>query len=183
MTTVQKPKKRVNSKSKGNGFESKIAKMLSTKFAPMKFVRTPGSGARVGGQNFGALGQFFSDDALKLFVGDVVPVNEKDCPKNFKFVIECKFYKDAEKIDGLLSGSSNIYKWVDVVLDDCKKVDKLGLAVFKWNNTPIYAAVTKDVGLPAEIARIILTNGIQVVYFDELLKFDDFWLNTEIKGG
>lgn len=179
MSEDSKPRKRINSKAKGNGFEGKIAKMLSQTFAPLKFARTPGSGARVGGQNFGAFGQFFSQEALNLFVGDVVPVNEQDYPKNFRFIVECKAYKDAEKVEHLLSGSSNIYKWMEEVLTDCAKVNKEGIVIFKWNNTPIYTAVTKDVILPTDTDRIILTNGIQVAHLDSLLKYLDFWLTDK----
>lgn len=180
MTEEKQKKKRVNSKAKGSGFEGKVSKILSEKFAPMKFARTPGSGARVGGQNFGAFGQFFSQEALNLFVGDVVPVNEQDCPKNFRFIVECKAYKEAEKLEALLSGSSNIYKWMDEVLVDCVKVGKDGIVIFKWNNTPIYAAVTKDVQLP-NVSKIVLTNGIQVCHLDSLLGYPDFWLIEKTK--
>ena len=175
MTEEKKPRKRVNSKAKGSGFELKVAKQLSSYFAPMKFARTPGSGARVGGKNFGTFGQFFSEEALNLFVGDVVPVNEKDCEKNFRFIVECKAYKDSDKLEGLLSGSSNIYEWMKEVLVDCVKVNKDGIVIFKWNNTPIYVAVTKDIILPENLRRIILVNGIQVAYFEDLVQFKDFW--------
>lgn len=178
MTEVveQKPKKkRVNSKGKGGAFESKIAKLLGSTFAPMKFARTPGSGARVGGQNFGTFGKFFSQEALNLFVGDVVPVNEQDNPKAFRFIIECKSYKDADKLENLLHGNSNIYGWMNEVLVDCAKVNKDGIVIFKWNNTPIYAAVTSEIELPIDVPRVVLINGIQVCHLDKLLAFQDFW--------
>jgi hypothetical protein len=172
------PKKRVNSKAKGSGFEGKVSKILSESFAPMKFARTPGSGARVGGQNFGAFGKFFSQEALNLFVGDVVPVNEQDCENNFRFIVECKAYKDAEKLEALLSGSSNIYKWMEEVLVDSSKVERDGIVIFKWNNTPLYAAVIESITLP-NIPRIILNNGIQVVHLQQLLEFKEFWFKPK----
>ena len=178
MNEEKKPRKRINSKSKGNGFEGKVAQILSASFDPMKFARTPGSGARVGGQNFGAFGQFFSQEALNLFVGDVVPVNEKDCEKDFRFIVESKAYKDADKRENLLHGNSNIYGWMEEVLVDCAKVKKDGIVIFKWNNTPIYTAVTKDVHLPENVKRIVLTNGIQVSHLEELLQHKDFWLKA-----
>ena len=181
MSEEKPKKKRVNSKAKGSGFEGKVSKILSETFAPMKFARTPGSGARVGGKNFGAFGQFFSEAALNLFVGDVVPVNEQDCPKDFRFIVECKAYKDADKLEALLSGSSNIYAWMQEVLTDCVKVNKEGIVIFKWNNTPIYAAVTPQTGLPQDIKRIILNNGIMVCHLDDLLKVTDFWLKDRTK--
>lgn len=175
---IKPKKKRVNSKGKGNGFENKISKIFAEAFAPMKFARTPGSGARVGGQNFGVFGSMFSQESLNMFVGDVVPINEQDCERNFRFTVECKAYKDPDKLEALF-GASNIYKWMEEVLVDCVKVKKEGIVVFKWNNTPIYTAVTKDVELPADIKRIVLTNGIQVAHLDDLLKYADFWLKTK----
>jgi len=68
-TPVEGKKRRVNSKSKGNGFEGTIAKKLSAALAPLNFIRTPGSGARVGGKNFETIGKLFGEDALKIFVG------------------------------------------------------------------------------------------------------------------
>jgi hypothetical protein len=175
-STTEKPKKkRVNSKAKGSGFEGKVAKILSNTFSPMKFAKTPGSGARVGGQNFGLFGKFFSQEALNLFVGDVVPVNEQEFPKNFRFIVECKFYKDPDKLENLLSGNSNIYGWMNEVLVDCAKVHKDGIVIFKWNNTPIYAAVTSEIKLPDGVDHITLTNGIQVSHLDDLLAQKDFW--------
>jgi hypothetical protein len=73
----EKKPKRFNSKAKGSGFENQVAKKLSTALAPLKFIRTPGSGARVGGKNFQAYGELFGQEALNIFVGDVVPVNQK----------------------------------------------------------------------------------------------------------
>ena len=177
----EKPKRRVNSKAKGGAFESKISKILTSNFQPMKFAKTPQSGGRVGGQNFGLFGKFFSKDALNLFVGDVVPVNEADCEQDFRFVIECKAYKDSEKMEHLLYGNSNIYGWMEEVLVDCVKVKKDGIVIFKWNNTPIYTAVTEKIVLPDGIKKITLTNGIQITYLNDLLTYKEFWLTTRNK--
>ena len=168
-------KRRVNSKAKGSGFEGKVSKIFGAAFAPMKFARTPGSGARVGGQNFGTFGKFFSEEALNLFVGDVVPINEQDCEKKFRFIVECKAYKDPDKLEALF-GASNIYKWMEEVLVDCVKVKRDGIVVFKWNNTPIYVAVIKDIELPTDVKRLVLTNGIQVAHLEDLLPHKAFWL-------
>lgn len=176
MTEKITPKKRVNSKNKGSGNERVIANLLSDTFKPLKFMRTPGSGAVIGGKNFDFLGQFMSDEAKSVFVGDVICVNEKDHSCKFLRVIEAKFYKDAEKMEHLLNGKSKIYSWMEEVLTDAEKVqDKEGIVICKWNNTPHYAAVTKDTILP-DINKIVLINGIQVCYLSELLKFKDFWI-------
>ena len=76
----EKPKRKMRpggGKAKGNGFEGQIAKKLSTALAPLNFMRSPGSGARVGGKNFEKFGEMFGEEALAIFVADVVPINEK----------------------------------------------------------------------------------------------------------
>ena len=83
-------------KAKGNGFEGKIAKSLSTALAPLTFIRSPGSGARVGGKNFETFGKMFGEEAMKIFVGDVVPTNEKDTNTIFYWSIECKSYAKSD---------------------------------------------------------------------------------------
>jgi len=172
-------KKRVNSKAKGNSFEGTVAKKLSETFDPLKFSRTPGSGARIGGKNFGAFGQFFSDAVKSVFVGDIVPMNEDDHGMKFTKVVECKFYKDPEKMEMLLNGKSKIYGWLQEVLIDAKKVEgKTGIVIFKWNLTPIYCAVSAGTQLPECINKIVIQQNIQVCHFDELLKHREFWITT-----
>lgn len=131
-------------KAKGSNFESQVAKKLSTALSPLKFIRTQGSGARVGGKNFEALGQMFGEDALKLFVGDVVPVNEKEAGVVFKHSIECKFYKTPDSFTSLVSGTANVFKWMQESIDDAVKVNRNPLLIFKWNQTPIFVACNWD---------------------------------------
>src|SRR5271167_5185489 len=99
-------------KSKGNSFEGQVANKLSAGLAPLKFIRTQGSGARVGGKNFETLGQMFGEDALKLFVGDVVPVNEKNAGVTFLHAIECKSYKTPDNFTSMVAGTGNVFKWM-----------------------------------------------------------------------
>lgn len=132
-------------KSKGSGFEGKVAKLLSSALPPLNFIRTQGSGARVGGKNFETIGKMFGADALKLFVGDVTPVNETEAQVRFKFCVETKFYKTPDTFNQLLSGSANIYKWMEEIIIDAAKIDKIPILIFKWNNTPIYAIDRKSV--------------------------------------
>ena len=165
-------------KAKGNGFENTVAKKLTSALDPLKFIRTQGSGARVGGKNFETIGQMFGEDALKLFVGDVVPVNETAAKVRFNFSIECKFYKTPDSFTSLVAGSANLFKWMQEAIDDAKKIDKVPLLIFKWNNTPIFAAGLHDDMTPE--AKISLTqNGrtIDVFYLDDLLLIKDFWFS------
>ena len=180
MTEEIKPKKRVNSKSKGSGNEGAIAKLLSASLAPLNFVRSPGSGARVGGQNFEKFGKMFGVDALKIFVGDVVCLNERDHGLEFKFSVEAKFYKTSDNFSSLFTGKANVYKWFEESVVDAVKTDKHPILICKWNNTPQFAVLGKDIEIPAGINTIVLINGIQVCYLADLLQHRDFWVHKTI---
>jgi hypothetical protein len=174
MSEVKETKKRVNSKSKGANWENKVAKTLAENLPPLKFKRTQQSGAIVGGKNFQTTGQLFSVSALNLFVGDVMATNEDECDVRFRFVIECKAYRDEEKLSALLSGKSKIYEWLGEVDIDKVKVDKEGIVIFKFNNGKPYVAVNADVKLPVNF--ITLIDGCKVCLFEDLLKHRDWWL-------
>ena len=169
-------------KAKGSGFEGQVAKKLSAKLAPLNFIRTQGSGARVGGKNFETIGQMFGDDALKLFVGDVVPVNEKQAGVRFKHSIECKSYKTPDNFTALVAGTANIFKWMKEAEEDAVKVKRNPLLIFKWNNTPIFVAMSNQQMHPY---RLTLSQGgevIYVAYLDELLNFPAFWYDSVIQS-
>jgi hypothetical protein len=164
-------------KAKGNGFENTVAKKLSDALKPLKFIRTQGSGARVGGKNFEALGQMFGEEALKLFVGDVVPVNEKEAGVQFRFSIECKSYKTPDGFTSLVAGTSNVFKWMQESEDDAVKIDRQPLLIFKWNNTPIFVAGLQHHlhGLHAKLTLTQNNKTIDVCYLDDLLQIPTFW--------
>ena len=164
-------------KAKGNGFEGVVAKKLSESLSPLKFIRTQSSGARVGGKNFETLGQMFGADALKLFVGDVVPVNEKEAGVVFKHSIETKFYKTPDNFTALVAGTANVFRWMIEAEEDAVKVGRSPLLIFKWNNTPIFTAVS---GIGIEPNRLELRKdgkSIYVTYLDDLLKYPQFWFD------
>ena len=176
----EKPKKkRINSKSKGNGNELKLSKILAEHLAPLKFVRTQSSGAFTGGKNFAVRKHLFSEEVLKMFVGDIAPTNEADCEVNFRFVIEAKAYKAADSFDSLFTGKNKIYGWLDEVSVDCVKINKPGIVIFKFNNTPYYCAVRHDIVLP--ISYMTLPSGDKVCYLMELLKYKNFWFTSKEK--
>ena len=192
-----KPKRKLKpgmGKAKGSGFEGAVAKKFSTALAPLKFIRTQGSGARVGGKNFETLGQMFGEEALKLFVGDVVPVNEKEAGVTWLHSVECKFYKTQDPFTSLVSGTANIFKWMDESVTDAIKINKIPLLVFKWNNTPIFVAI-RDADLGAMSVRSLLDGKAQytpavkianekmamsIFYLDELLKCSSFWVDSRV---
>jgi hypothetical protein len=145
----------------------------------------------VGGKNFETMGKMFGADALKLFVGDVVPTNERDSNLTFLWSVETKFYKTQDSFTSLASGSANLYKWFKESEEDAKKIDKQPMLVFKWNHTSIFVAVSilhsnealmriNDVeNEPSSCFSISRKDNTPlVVYeFEELLKFPSFWYN------
>jgi hypothetical protein len=166
-------------KAKGNSFENQVAKRLSEALGPLKFIRTQGSGARVGGKNYEALGQLFGEDALKLFVGDVVPVNEKESRVKFLYSIECKSYAKSDSFETMVAGNANIFKWMNESVDDAKKIDRIPMLVFKWNRTPTYVALLIE-DSEKEAARMTIQQGdltLSVFYLDDLLKNKNFWIS------
>ena len=171
------PKKKINSKSKGSGFEGQVAKKLTSALAPLTFIRSPGSGARVGGKNYALFGKMFGDDAMKLFVGDVVPTNERDSNINFKFSIECKSYKTPDNFTALATGNANVYSWFEESVVDSVKIDKIPMLVFKWNHTPVFIAIEKTGDeLPVKPKfELVQERHLQIFLLDDLLQHPSFW--------
>ena len=167
-------------KAKGNGFEATIAKKLSTALDPLKFIRTQGSGARVGGKNFETIGQMFGEDALKLFVGDVVPVNEKQVGLTFKHSVECKAYKTPDTFPSLVAGTANVFKWMIEAEEDAVKVGRNPVLVFKWNNIQSMVGTFCETPCHRLILEAPHSKKIFVSYLDELLQHRDFWYETPL---
>lgn len=173
-------------KSKGNNFEGQIAKKLTAALAPLTFIRSPGSGARVGGKNFATFGKMFGEEAMKLFVGDVVPTNEKDVSLNFVFSIECKSYAKSDSFETMVAGNANIFKWMDESIVDAAKTNKLPILIFKWNHTPVYVATLP--GYRGKNPRLQLKQpredgserSLDIFYLDDLLTYPNFWMNSTL---
>lgn len=170
-----KKKKRINSKGKGNSNERAICKLLSEALNPFKFIRSQSSGAVIGGKNYETNAHLYSKDAMHFFVSDIVCSNEKDVGKQFRFAIEAKAYKEAERLEVLLNGKSKIYEWLEEVRIDSEKVDKEGIIIFKWNNTPYYVGVNPLIRLPTPVRTLILPTGDKVCHLKELLQYPAFW--------
>lgn len=170
-------KKRKNSKSKGNTYELKISKKLADKLSPLKFIRVPGSGARVGGVNFQKFGTLFSADSLNIFVGDVVASNEAEVGLKCKVNIECKSYATPDNVSLLIGGTSKIFGWMRESEIDAAKTGKVPILIFKWNRTDDFIA---SPFLPDECCKIILSRPeglpIKVGLLDDVLNVKDFWM-------
>jgi hypothetical protein len=168
-------KKRVASKAKGNTNERAICKILATELPPFKFIRSQGSGAIVGGKNFELNAHLYSQEALHYFVSDIICSNEKDVGKKFRWVIEAKAYKDAEKLEVFLNKKSKVYLWLEEVRIDAEKISKEGMVIFKFNNTPFYVAVNKEIQLPP-VDFILLPTGDKICHLLSLLEYKSFWV-------
>ena len=177
MSEEKKIVKKINSKSKGSGFESTIAKLFTETFAPIQFRRSQSSGAILGGQNQVHLHRF-SNDAKTLFIGDIVPTNEADVMRaedgfKFKFCIECKFYKEADTFAALFK-NPQILTWFNQVRIDSLKIDeKHPLLVFKFNHSPIYIGF--NIEAPSTVTRIIQINDVKFCLMEDALKDLSWW--------
>lgn len=165
----------VNGKRKGSGFERTIANLLSQNLNPLKFRKTEGSGAIVGGLNSKII-ENFSKEALRLFVGDVAPSNESSEGVYCRFCIECKFYKDQDKLNVLLNGKTKIHGWMDEIREDAKKLDIHPILIFKFNNTPVFVCIESTLHYPQGVQYLTLTNGDKVAHFDDVLAHKEWWL-------
>lgn len=167
--------KKGGGKGKGSGFENKIAKDLSEYLDPLKFRRSQQSGAIVGGMNEKLI-ENFAFEALRLFVGDVVPTNEaEESIPNFRFSIECKFYKDGDSLKTMLGSSAKVYGWMEEAKTDAAKLNIEPLLIFKFNHTPIFAGVDKNTDLPDDVDFMVLTTGDKVCLYDDLKNDKNWW--------
>lgn len=181
-------KKRINSKSKGNGYENTVSKLLIGALAPLKFRRSQSSGAILGGQNSKFLEQF-SLEARTLFVGDLVPSNESDIFRDFgwkfRFTLECKFYKNCETLDHLF-GNTKIAGWFEQAYNDSLKLGKEPLLIFKFNHTESFCACDISSKIPNNLSRSMIMNfpsgrSINIFLFKESLMDLEWWKKFETK--
>lgn len=123
----------VNGKQKGNGFERKVAKILSERFATYLgvatgFYRNRDSGSYFGGTNV----QRTQTHNLEYAVfGDLV------CPRNFLYGIECKFYKTPPSFRSIVEPQVTQWDdWLAQAEQDSSSAGKKMALVIKYNNTP-----------------------------------------------
>jgi hypothetical protein len=177
-SSSQTPKRRVNGKNKGSGFELIIAKLFSTVFSPLEFRRSQSSGAILGGQNHVNLHRF-SDAARVLFIGDITPTNEEDVFREqgwkFRFCIECKFYKDADIFKALFNNPQILQWWDQAKTDAAKVAGKEPLLIFKFNHTPVFMAF--EVSPPKLATRLVKVGELYICQLDDALN-DSAWFTT-----
>lgn len=165
-------------KAKGSNYEGQVAKKLSEALKPLNFIRTQGSGARVGGKNFETIGQMFGEESLKLFVGDVVPVNERQVGVTFKHAIECKAYKSPDTFPSLVSGTANVFKWMLEAEEDAIKVNRNPVLIFKWNNINSMVGTICEPPCHRLVIETPTGKKIFISLLDELLQHKEFWYDS-----
>lgn len=138
MTESVKPKKRVNSKSKGNRFERNVVELLDAKFSPLHFRRSSQSGAILGGKNVMHLHRY-STNIADQYTGDIVCINGV-----FGYSLECKSYKEPDSLNKILQNTSRINTWFSQCFTDSAKTGKKPLLIFTYNHHPIYSATFKS---------------------------------------
>jgi hypothetical protein len=110
----------LNSKVKGNSYENKICKILTSHFNE-KFTRVPSSGG-------------IHSLHAKQIAGDIVT------PDWFPFVIECK-KQQGWTLEQIIEGKGVFYRWWKQVCNDSKKVNKYPLLIFSKNYSQNYCAL------------------------------------------
>ena len=112
------------SKTKGSSFERETANKLSTLYNE-SFIRTPSSGAYVGGSNV-IRKEYLSDGQIQSFRGDIIP------PDDWKyFNVECKSYADFPFHQLLLSDDIRLLdEWTGQLLEVAEEND-LNLLILK----------------------------------------------------
>ncbi len=129
---------KVNGKNKGNGFERKIANLLSDRFVSYLgiekgFRRNPDSGSFFGGSNHSRTEVYDTEFAV---FGDLI------CPKKFKFSIECKHYKSAPTFQSILNEDVKQWDlWLEQASQDSKKSSREMLLIIKYNNVDEFVFV------------------------------------------
>jgi len=122
---------KVNGKNKGNGFERKIANLLSTRFETetglkSSFRRNSDSGSFFGGTNKQRTETHNLDYAV---FGDLIT------PKNFKFSIECKHYKTAPTFQSLVNHNITMWdSWLKQAQQDATSSNRKMCLIIKYNN-------------------------------------------------
>ena len=132
----------VNGKSKGSSFERKIANLLSARFEPFtgikqSFRRNADSGSYFGGSNQRRKETHDLDHAN---FGDLI------CPNNFKFSIECKFYKTGPTFSSIVKGK--IAQWDEWILQakqDAANSNKEMMLIIKYNGIDEIVFVEKQI--------------------------------------
>jgi len=160
-----------NSKKKGNRGELELVHILEDRFGKGLFKRVPSSGAYVGGKNR-YTNENLSQEQKETLSSDIIT------PKNFKFSIEHKFYKDISFWE-LFSDKSKWNIWIEQVDSDSDFVNKKPLLVIKYNGHKRIVLIKENDLLDESIKVYFKWKDRLVVMLSDLLGLDDkFWFDT-----
>lgn len=124
-----------SNKNKGSQWERDIAKFLTATLGG-SFIRTPHSGAYVGGKNAHRK-DTLSDGQIAASKGDIIP------PDDLKMVIEAKAYREFP-FHQLLSGSCRqLDEWIAQTLV-CISEGDVWFTIFKINNRGSYVCFSDE---------------------------------------
>jgi hypothetical protein len=159
------------SKNKGNTWERDIANHLSALFNA-KFIRTPGSGGYVGGQNTQRKAQLDAGQ-VQGFKGDIIPPSEWT-----SFNCEAKNYADFQ-FHQLYSGEvKQLETWLGQLMQVADPND-MNILLFKITRKGKYVAVANNPDWDQSQPH---TNYTSVTYGDwQIFDYDTFWQqNAEV---
>lgn len=161
------------SKTKGSKFERGIASALSDRFFHIygvknSFITNAGSGSRFGGQNSKRLDATHDRHHL---VGDITPPDT-----NFKFVIECKHYKDPVTFMSVVKQSIGQWDgWINQVETDAVSSGKLPMLVIKYNLVPEVVIFRKSTEIGIE--PLLTYKEYKLYTWSDILKLaDEFFI-------
>lgn len=153
-----KKKKRVNSRTKGNTFERKVAAILNTRFNTDEFCRSPGSGA------FATTHKL--PDHLQIY-GDLIT------PKSFKFIIECKKGYNKENLCGFFRENSEIRSFIRQALRDSIKSKKSFLVIFQQDRQQVLSIFKKEDFTYRLLDDYLKWSDYIITPLEQLIKFDN----------
>lgn len=109
-------------KAKGGAFEREVAKKLSVRYGET-FIRTPGSGAFIGGTN-SARKDYLTEENIRTFKGDITP------PRSFnRLNSECKSYTNFS-FPKLFTENKQLDLWIEQTLEPADEGD-VNIVFFK----------------------------------------------------
>ena len=165
LKNLRKKKKGINSRTKGNAFERKVAGMFNDRLGTKEFARSPGSGAFATTHTL--------PEYLKIY-GDLIT------PENFRYCIECKKGYNKIQIYNLLNEKSEIWEFIKQCEKNSISSGKEPLLIFQQDRKPILAILNTNIDV--NIQKRIEINNYKIYLFEEFLNSLDYysWFTQEV---
>jgi len=153
-----KPKKRKNSRAKGNAFENKVSKILNERFDTDEFSRSPGSGA------FATTHKLPSH--LQIY-GDLIS------PQDFKFIVECKKGYNQLGMDALLNRKSKVWEWIETLERDMAASRKPGFILTAQDRKPSIVITPYNKQIDNHTDKKVIVDKYIMIYLEDFLSLPD----------